>query len=173
MTFRVSQRAQARHDILELVAYIATEDPKAAAALYDAYERILATTLATTPDIGRPYDEVEVLRVLRGARDIRSNLGADQPYPNPLRCCAPTPSAARALLLALLESLCLREFRELRLGRAQRQPELAEALDEEVLLLLPTKHPQPSFSHNSADAFSYLATKAVLASSASARSRKA
>jgi plasmid stabilization system protein ParE len=55
MTFRVSQRTQARHDILELVAYIASEDPKAAAALYDAYERILATTLATTPDIGRPY----------------------------------------------------------------------------------------------------------------------
>ncbi|MGH6903975.1 MAG: type II toxin-antitoxin system RelE/ParE family toxin [Geminicoccaceae bacterium] len=107
MTFRVSQRAQARHDILELVAYIATEDPKAAAALYDAYERILATTLATTPDIGRPYasshsrlqgvravsigrfrnylifyrrtnDEVEVLRVLHGARDIRSILGAEQ-----------------------------------------------------------------------------------------------
>jgi toxin ParE1/3/4 len=107
MTFRVSQRAQARHDILELVAYIATEDPKAAAALYDGYERILATTLASTPDIGQPYassdsrlqgvrvisigrfrnylifyrrkdDEVEVLRVLHGARDIRSILGAEQ-----------------------------------------------------------------------------------------------
>ena len=55
MTFRVSQRAQARHDILELVVHIATENPKAAAALYDAYERILATTLATTPDLGRPH----------------------------------------------------------------------------------------------------------------------
>lgn len=108
MTFRVSQRAQARHDILELVAYIAIENPKAAAALYDAYERILATTLATTPDIGWPYasghprlqgvrvipigrfknylvfyrrtdDEIEVLRVLHGARDIRSTLRAEPP----------------------------------------------------------------------------------------------
>jgi hypothetical protein len=40
MTFRVSQRAQIRQDILELVAYIATDNPNAAAALYDAYERI-------------------------------------------------------------------------------------------------------------------------------------
>jgi plasmid stabilization system protein ParE len=52
MTFRVSQRAQARHDILELVAYIAPENPKAAAAL--------------------------VPRVLQGARDIGSILGAEQ-----------------------------------------------------------------------------------------------
>ena len=66
-----------------------------------------STTLASTPDIGRPYasshsrlrdvraisigrfrnylifyrrtaDEVEVLRVLHGARDIRSILGAEQ-----------------------------------------------------------------------------------------------
>lgn len=55
MRFRVSQRARARQDILELVAYIAVENPRAAAALYDTYERILATTLAATPDIGRPY----------------------------------------------------------------------------------------------------------------------
>jgi toxin ParE1/3/4 len=104
MRFRVSQRRQARQDILELVTYIAADNPKAAAALYDAYERILATTLASTPDVGRPYassdsrlqgvraiaigrfrnylifyrrtrDEVEVLRVLHGARDIRSVLG--------------------------------------------------------------------------------------------------
>lgn len=40
MRFRVSQRRQARQDILELVTYIAADDPKAAAALYDAYERI-------------------------------------------------------------------------------------------------------------------------------------
>jgi toxin ParE1/3/4 len=106
MRFRVSQRRQARQDILELIGYIAAENPKAAAALYDGYERILATTLASTPDIGRPYasrhsrlqgvraisigrfrnylifyrrkdDEVEVLRVLHGARDIRSILGAE------------------------------------------------------------------------------------------------
>ena len=66
-----------------------------------------STTLVSTPDIGRPYasshsrlrdvraisigrfrnylifyrrkaDEVEVLRVLHGARDIRSILGAEQ-----------------------------------------------------------------------------------------------
>lgn len=107
MRFRVSQRARARQDILELVAYVAADSPKAAAKLYDAYERILATTLAATPDIGRPYrsaaarlrgvcavsigrfrnylifyrrqgDEVEVLRVLHGARDIRSILDAEQ-----------------------------------------------------------------------------------------------
>lgn len=51
MTFRISQRAQARHDILELVTYVATKNPKAAVALYDAYERILAATLTTTPEI--------------------------------------------------------------------------------------------------------------------------
>lgn len=107
MTFRVSQRAQARQDILELVSYIATDNPRAAAALYDAFERMLATTLAVTPDIGRPYasehprlqgvrvipigrfknylvfyrrkdDEVEVLRGLHGARDIRAILSAEQ-----------------------------------------------------------------------------------------------
>ena len=106
MTFRVSQRTQARRDILELVAYIAIENPKAAAALYDVYERTLATTLASTPGIGRPYasshprlkgvraisigrfrnylifyrregDVVEVLRVLHGARDIRAILSAE------------------------------------------------------------------------------------------------
>jgi toxin ParE1/3/4 len=106
MRFRVSQRAQARQDILELVTHIAADNPRAAAALYDAYERILATTLSETPDIGRPYrsteprlrgvrvvsigrfrnylifyqrkdDEVEVLRVLHGARDIRSVLGME------------------------------------------------------------------------------------------------
>jgi toxin ParE1/3/4 len=104
MRFRVSQRAQARQDILELVAHIAADNPAAAVALYDSYERVLATTLAGMPDIGRPYisrhsrlrgvrvvsigrfrnylifyrrkdDEIEVLRVLHGARDIRSVLG--------------------------------------------------------------------------------------------------
>jgi toxin ParE1/3/4 len=108
MTFRVTQRKQARQDILDLVAYIAGNNPTAAAALYDAYERILATTLERSPDIGRPYlstearlqgvravpigrfrnylifyrrndDQVEVLRVLHGARDIRSILRATQP----------------------------------------------------------------------------------------------
>jgi plasmid stabilization system protein ParE len=53
MRFRVTQRKQARQDILDLVAYIAADNPTAAAALYDAYERILATTLERTPDIGR------------------------------------------------------------------------------------------------------------------------
>lgn len=51
MTFRVSQRAQARQDILELVPHIAADNPRAAAALYDAYERILATTLVVRREI--------------------------------------------------------------------------------------------------------------------------
>jgi len=104
---RVSQRRLARQDILELVTYIAADNPKAAAALYDAYERVLATTLVEMPDIGRPYrsteprlqgvrmlpigrfrsylvfyrrsdDKVEVLRVLHGARDLRSILEAEE-----------------------------------------------------------------------------------------------
>jgi toxin ParE1/3/4 len=107
MKFRVRQRARARQDILELVSYVAADNPKAAAALYDAYERILATTLATTPDIGHSYisrhtrlkgvraipigrfrnylifyrrvgEEVEVLRVLHGARDLQSILSAEE-----------------------------------------------------------------------------------------------
>ena len=47
MRFRVTQRKQARQDILDLVAYIAADNPTAAAALYDAYERILATHART------------------------------------------------------------------------------------------------------------------------------
>ena len=58
MTFRVSQRAQARQDILGLVAYIAVDNPKAAAALYEAYERVLGTTLAATPDIGHTFPAI-------------------------------------------------------------------------------------------------------------------
>jgi plasmid stabilization system protein ParE len=72
MTFRVSQRARARHDILELAAYIATENPKAAAALYDAYERILATALATTPDIGRPRPATFVSKACGRSRSAGS-----------------------------------------------------------------------------------------------------
>jgi toxin ParE1/3/4 len=78
-------------------AYIAADNQRAATALDDAYERVLATTLAQnaryrapvpldrgSPAIGRfrnylifyrrQNDEVEVLRVLHGARDIRSIL---------------------------------------------------------------------------------------------------
>jgi toxin ParE1/3/4 len=106
MRCRVSQRRRARQDILALVTYIAADNAKAAAALYDAYERVIATTLAEMPDIGRPYrsaeaglqgvravslgrfrsylvfyrrrdDEVEVLRVLHGARDLHSILSAE------------------------------------------------------------------------------------------------
>jgi toxin ParE1/3/4 len=108
MRCRVSQRRQARQDILELVTYIAADNPKAAADLYDAYERVIATTLAEMPDIGRPYrsaeagleevravavgrfrsylvfyrrrdDEVDVLRVLHSSRDLRSLLSAEEP----------------------------------------------------------------------------------------------
>jgi plasmid stabilization system protein ParE len=79
MKFRVSQRAQARHDILELVAHIAGDNPKAAAALYDAYERMLATTLASTPDIGRTY--VSSHSRLQGVRAI--SIGRFRSYTDP------------------------------------------------------------------------------------------
>lgn len=102
---RVLQRTRARADVLELVSYIASDNPKAAAALYDAYEGVLAS-LAQVPGSGRLYasrdprlqgvravpvgrfrsyllfyrrgeDTVEVLRVLHAARDIVSVLAAD------------------------------------------------------------------------------------------------
>lgn len=106
MTSRVVQRARARQDILDLVAYIAADNPRAAAAFYDAYERTL-TGLERMPEKGRPYrskepglrsvcaisvgrfrrylifyrrtgDQVEVLRVLHGARDIGGILGHEE-----------------------------------------------------------------------------------------------
>lgn len=106
MTFRVVQRARARQDILELVEHIAADNPRAAAAFYDAYERTL-TGLEQMPDKGRPYrskepwlrgvraisvgrfrrylsfyrrtgNQVDVLRVLHGARDIDTILNREE-----------------------------------------------------------------------------------------------
>jgi toxin ParE1/3/4 len=106
MRWRVRQRRRARQDVLELVTRIAVDNPKAAAAFYAAYERVVTTTLVEMPDIGWRYrstetalqevravsvgrfrnyllfyrrrdDEVEVLRVLHGARDLRSILSAE------------------------------------------------------------------------------------------------
>jgi toxin ParE1/3/4 len=105
MSVRVLQRARARQDILEIISYIASDNPGAAAALYEAYERILQH-LKETPEMGRPYapgdpqlgqvravaigrfrrylvfyrrqdDNVEVLRVLHAHRDITSILSDD------------------------------------------------------------------------------------------------
>ncbi len=102
MSVRVLQRARARQDILEIISYIASDNPGAAGALYEAYERILKH-LEETPDMGRPYassypqlrrvravaigrfrrylvfyrrqdSNVEVLRVLHAHRDITSIL---------------------------------------------------------------------------------------------------
>jgi plasmid stabilization system protein ParE len=78
MRFRVRQRARARQDILELVAYIAADNQRAATALYDAYERVLATTLAQTPDIGRPYRSTEAR--LHGVRAV--SIGRFRNYPD-------------------------------------------------------------------------------------------
>jgi toxin ParE1/3/4 len=102
MSFRVLQRARARQDILEIISYIASDNRSAAAALYEAYERVLQH-LEETPEMGRPYasndprlgriraapigrfrrylvfyrrqgNSVEVLRVLHAHRDITSIL---------------------------------------------------------------------------------------------------
>jgi toxin ParE1/3/4 len=102
MTLRIVQRTRARQDILDLIAYIADQNPAAAKRVYSAYERSLAT-LAATPDIGWPYasdnpklsgmrawhigryrtylifyqhnaDTLDVIRVLHGVRDLASIL---------------------------------------------------------------------------------------------------
>ena len=102
MTRRIVQRRAARQDILDIVAYIAADNPNAAQALYDAYEHALET-LAASPEIGRLYrtdnpelrgirawqigrfraylifyrpegDAIEVIRVLHGRRDIQAIL---------------------------------------------------------------------------------------------------
>jgi toxin ParE1/3/4 len=106
MRCRVSQRRRARQDVLELVTHIAVDNPRAAVAFYEAYEHVIATTLVEMPEIGWRYrstepglqevravsvgrfrnylvfyrrrdDEIEVLRVLHGARDLRSILSAE------------------------------------------------------------------------------------------------
>ena len=89
------------------VTHIAADNPKAASAFYEAYERVIATTLVEMPDSGWPYrsaeprlqafrmvsvgrfrsylvfyrrndDEVEVLRVLHGSRNLPSILSTEE-----------------------------------------------------------------------------------------------
>ena len=102
---RLAQRPEARRDILSIVAYVADRNPSAARSLYGAYERTLAT-LRSHPEAGRRYvpdhavlgdvrvlpirgfadyliftrfdgDTIEVIRVLHGARALRSILDGE------------------------------------------------------------------------------------------------
>ena len=52
-THRLLQRASARRDILAIIDRISDDNPRAAAAVYEAYEHSL-TLLQRTPDMGRP-----------------------------------------------------------------------------------------------------------------------
>ena len=101
-THRLLQRASARRDILAIIDRISDDNPRAAAAVYEAYEHSL-TLLQRTPDMGRPYraadprlaqvrvwpihrfrqylifyrqvgETVEVLHIWHGARDIAALL---------------------------------------------------------------------------------------------------
>jgi toxin ParE1/3/4 len=107
MSLRILQRRRARQDVLELIAYIAKENPQAAEKLYSAYERTL-TTLSENPDIGWLYptdnprlaglrafpigrfrtylifyrhsaDTLDVIRVLHGMRDLERILRDEIP----------------------------------------------------------------------------------------------
>jgi toxin ParE1/3/4 len=102
MTLPVIQRERARADLLDLVAWIAADNPKAALALYDGYEHSL-DLLAGTPQLGRLYASgnpqlasmrvlpvhrfrkvlilyrplpglVEIVRILHGSRNIPAIL---------------------------------------------------------------------------------------------------
>jgi toxin ParE1/3/4 len=106
MTARVVQRARARADLLELVAWIAADNPAAALALHDAYEHSL-DLLADNPQLGRLYaaadprlagmrvlpahrfrkilifyrplpGAVEIVRILHGSRDIPAVLDEEE-----------------------------------------------------------------------------------------------
>jgi toxin ParE1/3/4 len=106
MTLPLVQRERARADLLELVAWIAADNPKAALALHDAYERSL-DLLADNPRLGRLYasgspqlagmrvlavrrfrkilifyralpEAVEIVRLLHGSRDIPAVLGEEE-----------------------------------------------------------------------------------------------
>jgi toxin ParE1/3/4 len=107
MSLRILQRRLARQDVLELIAYIADDNPKAAQNLYAAYERTL-TTLSENPAIGWVYptanprlaglrafpigrfrtylifyrrcaDTIDVIRVLHGRRDLDRILRDETP----------------------------------------------------------------------------------------------
>jgi toxin ParE1/3/4 len=98
MTLSIIQRERARADLLELVTWIAADNPKAALALHDAYEHSL-DLLADNPQLGHLHSSgspllagmrvlavhrfrkilifyrplpgaVEIVRILHGSRDI-------------------------------------------------------------------------------------------------------
>ncbi len=99
---RLLQRESARRDILAIIDHISDDNPRAAAAVYEAYERSLEF-LQRRPDVGRLYqstdprlahvrvwpihrfrrylifyrhigETVEVLHIWHGARDIAALL---------------------------------------------------------------------------------------------------
>ena len=113
MSLRILQRARARQDILEIIAYIAERNPQAAERVFATYERSL-TSLARSPQIGWRYptdnprlsglrafpigrfrsylifylhtaDSLDVIRVLHGRRDLASLLRQEETAPASLR----------------------------------------------------------------------------------------
>ncbi len=102
MTHKLLQRESARRDILAIIDRISDDNPSAAAAVYEAYERSLEL-LKNTPDVGRLYqssdprlahvrvwpihrfrdylifyrhrgETVDVLHIWHGARDLPALL---------------------------------------------------------------------------------------------------
>jgi toxin ParE1/3/4 len=107
MSLKILQRSQARQDVLDLIAYIGSDNPQAARNLFAAYERTLSL-LSKTPDIGWLYptdnqrlaglrvfpigrfrtylifyrhtaDTIDVIRVLHGMRDLQRILRDQTP----------------------------------------------------------------------------------------------
>jgi len=107
MSLRIVQRRRARTDLLELVAWVAGENPPAALRLHESYDRTL-DVLTEHPQLGRSYpsadpalhgmrvlpvqgfrkvlifyrptlDTVEIIRILHGSRDIPAVLGERLP----------------------------------------------------------------------------------------------
>ncbi len=105
MRLRIVQRTRARQDILDLIAYIADDKPRAAQNMFAAYEQTL-TLLAESPEIGWSYPTdnprlsglrafpigryrsylvfyrygsgtLDVIRVLHGMRDLATILRDD------------------------------------------------------------------------------------------------
>lgn len=95
MASRYQIRRRAEEDITDILCYIADKDPKAAFKLYEKFLSLFAL-LSKFPEIGRPREELapeirsmplgnyiiffeakkdlEIIRVLHGARDITEGL---------------------------------------------------------------------------------------------------
>jgi toxin ParE1/3/4 len=131
MSLRILQRARARHDILEIIAYIADRNPQAAGRVFAAYERSL-TSLARSPEIGWLYPtdnprlsglrafaigrfrsylifylhtaaSLDVIRVLHGRRDLASLLQQEETTPASLRALQQEAKKSGASKLSLDE----------------------------------------------------------------------